>query len=300
METTISESPFAEVVVTQQPFGCRVRCVLNLPCLSRDGRVTGFAIEGTGAMDHLFGMGPFGPNQVQPVAIGIANLLAGLDESTGTSAIFWGTGDPDTVQPLGFRTSEQWRDYRVSRPKPSGTSHRLLPALRYFLDGRDAKNRPSANQTALAQSIYVFALWDVLDDYDDVNEFCRGIVGAIDSGGRRDLKLVFLGIGAGFPQRNQGQMQALAALCSRMSNPPILSVVANDITNVETSLRNTLWASIAVAKTGAVLDAARTEVRRFDTGVPGAFEFFLPSRSRSFWLNIDRRTIRYDLATEAT
>lgn len=295
MESMNSNTPFALVSSSSQSFGNRVKCVLNLPCLSRAGRITGFAIEGTGAMDSYHGVGAFGLNQVQPVATSIAELLAELDDGDGTSGIYWGTGDPELIQPLGFRRSGQWQPHRFFRPTARGRAHTLLPALKYFVDGFDFRNRPVESHVAATQGFYVFAMWDGLDDFDAVVEYCRGVVNDINSGKRIGTKLVFVGVGADIATRTHGQMQALAALSGRTIDPPIRSVIASEYAQVGMLLRNCLWESITVAKTGAVLDDEHRDIRRFRSGVPGAFEFVLPSRSRVFWLEIDGRLVRGDL-----
>ena len=286
MPTVPSQPPFARVSFWHEPFGIRVRCVLDLPCLSKSGQTTGVAIEATGAMQHWFGLGPFSKNMIREVAQSLGVLLSKLDKSDGTTFLYWGTNDPGLIQPLGFRTAEQWLSFPFAAPRYYGHENRLLPAIQYFTDGIHPGTGRRFREESTSQGIFVFLLDGDIEDFEEVRGYCLKLAGESESG-CYPIRLISVGFGSQFLANSKGQMQALAAQLRRIKTPIFSSVVADELHAVPEVAREAIMANVMVAEMGVVFDANGEEIRRFPAGLPGMFEFYLSANSTAFAVNID-------------
>jgi len=281
-----SQSPFAQVSFAHQPFGIRVRCVLDLPGLSKARQTTGVAIEATGAMQSWFGLGPFSKNMIREVAQSLGVLLSSLDRNEGTTFLYWGTNDPGLLQPLGFRTAEQWRSFPFIAPRTFGHSRHLLPAIKYFTEGIHPGTGRRFREGSTSRGIFVFLLDGAIEDFEEVRGYCLKLAEESESDSH-PITLISVGFGSQFLENSRGQMQALAAQFGRLKTPIFSSVVADELLAVPEVAREAIMANVIVAEMGVVFDASGKEIRRFPSGLPGMFEFYLSANATAFSVNID-------------
>src|SRR5438067_377115 len=193
--------PFGEVNVYPAGGGKTrvVATILMEP--RREGTQTGIALDGSGSMSKLYGVGEssgggflaslFGkkqplPNQVTPVAQKVCAYLARkLDADGGTTCIYWAVGPGGSqVQVLGDLTADQAEGHVFGPPDDFGTGTQLLPAVRYFVDRfQDAP-----------WGFYVFVTDGELHDLDAVKAYSTKLAREVASRRRRPVKFVLIGV----------------------------------------------------------------------------------------------------------
>src|SRR5947209_16716697 len=171
--------PFGEVNVHPAPGGkLRVTATILMEP-RREGTQTGIALDGSGSMAALYGVGEeepagffaslFGnkakarPNQVTPVAQKLCAYLARkLDADGGTTCIYWATGPGGSqIEVVGDLRAEEAERHTFGPPRDFGTGTQLLPAVRYFVER--FKDAP--------WGFYVFITDGELHDLEAVEEY---------------------------------------------------------------------------------------------------------------------------------
>src|SRR5262245_51861287 len=204
--------PFGEVNVYPTPGG-KVRVTATILMEPRrEGTQTGIALDGSGSMAELYGVGEqsggflaslFGKkktleNQVTPVAQKLCAYLAEkLDADHGTTCIYWATGPGGSrIEEVGDLTADQAQKHLFGPPREFGTGTQLLPAVRYFVER--FKDAP--------WGFYTFITDGELHDLEAVNHYTTDLARAIQAGKRKPLKFVLVGVGRNI---NEKQMEEL-------------------------------------------------------------------------------------------
>lgn len=278
--------PFAKLSFIQQPFGVRVKCVLDSSLVKEQDCATGVAIEATGGMEPYFGLSAFSKGVVKEFGRSLGEFLGKLDRQNGTTVLYWGTGDTPPVQNLGFRSGSEWGFFQFGRPISGfGRRSELMPALQYFLENEQLTADQPIRQGQ--EGIYVFLLDGNMDDYPDVLDYLSQFVGDVIGERRKMSRLIFTGFGDNFIETSQGQLHALAALSNRTEPPVISSLVVRDVNNLIEDVKDAVMVYVKAARKGAVLDDKGKLIHDFPNGLPGAFQFYIPSGSNSFTINMD-------------
>jgi hypothetical protein len=294
MKSTSTQFPFARVQYGQQPFGVRVRCVLDSSLLVQPVQVTGLAIEATYGMEPYFGFGPFSKGIVRAVGQNLGRILGRIDFHGGTTIIYWGTNNEEKIQLLGYREGWQWESFNFSRPIDNfGTTSCMLSAVNYFLDGTHLASRPLRREDL--PGIFVFLLDGPVSDFSAVYDQVRQAAFVMQKGDRKPDHLIFAAIGADYLEKGCGQIQALAA-CNNQSDPPLFtSLIVPDTDSVAQEVGAAVMSYVRVIYPGMVRDLSGQRICDFSDGLPGAFQFYLPSGAKAFTLEMNGTLFRQEL-----
>jgi len=238
-------------------------------------------------MQSFFGFGPFTKNQVSEPARALASMLGEIDHLHGTNIIYWGTGDQGRFQNLGFRTTDQWLKFSFSAPVHSGRESVLLPALRYFMEGTHPKTGNPFEHEGKDRGVFFILLDGTIKDFEAVDIYCRQLVNDIIEGKRHLVRIIFVGLGEDFLEASRGQIQALVSQFGYMELPIFSSIMVDNFESIPEEAKSILMNMIDIASSGRILDADLREVCSFPSGMPGAFEFYLPSNTRNFYVDIN-------------
>lgn len=280
----LTRPPFAKINVWKEAANTHVLCYMGLGDRTLEETTTGVAIDASGSMQALFGLGPFARNQVRDVAQVMCQYIASrADQDGGTSLIYWATGDPSEIQPHGFLGESQAQTYPFPPPKSYGRRTNLLPALQYFADGMHPKTgKPFRNASF---GIFVFITDGAIEDLEAVKQLSTQLAQEIESGKRNPFKLILIGLG---DQIDESQMQELDDLDTGTGQDLYFHKIAaqmNDLAEIFTELVD---GSMTIAESGMVRDDKGKEILNFrDTKVPARFEFDLAAAAKSFSLEIE-------------
>src|ERR1700676_1567713 len=203
--------PFGEVNVYPAGGG-RVRVVATILMEPhREGTQTGIALDGSGSMAKLYGVGQgsgaLSPlfsghkpphNEITPVAQQLCAYLARkIDADGGTTCVYWAVGPGGgQIEVVGDLTADQAENHVFGPPRDFGTGPQLLPAVKYFVDR--FKDAP--------WGFYVFITDGELHDLDAVKQYSIRLAHEVSARRRLPLKFVLIGIG---PEVNEAQMVKL-------------------------------------------------------------------------------------------
>src|SRR5262249_34489897 len=193
--------PFGEVNV-HPAAGGRTRVVATILMEpSREGTQTGIALDGSGSMAPLYGVGqsvgflaslfgkkkPAAANEITPVAQNLCSYLAGkIDADGGTTCIYWATGPGGReIEEVGDLTADQAERHVFGRPREFGTGTQLLPAVKYFVER--FKDAP--------WGFYVYITDGELHDLDAVKDYSARLARDVSARRRNPLKFVLIGVG---------------------------------------------------------------------------------------------------------
>jgi hypothetical protein len=293
--------PFGEVNVHPGPGGkLRVTATILMEP-RREGTQTGIALDGSGSMAQLYGVGEqtggflaslFGQkkqlvNQVTPVAQKLCAYLARkLDADGGTTCIYWATGPGGSrIQQVGDLTADDAEKHVFGPPDDFGTGTQLLPAVRYFVDRfNDAP-----------WGFYIFITDGELHDLDAVKQYSTELARAVQNGRRKPLKFVLIGVGDNI---NEQQMEELDDLDTGTEVDLWDHKIAAHMRVLQEIFAEVVSKNARVSDTGKVLDAQGRVVKNYsDTGVPAFLEFELPAGSPYFVLDVEGQQIRQELKT---
>src|SRR3989440_8867022 len=170
--------PFGEVNV-HPASGGRTRVVATILMEPhKEGAQTGIALDGSGSMSKLYGVGESGgllaslfglskptKNEITPVAQKLCAYLARkIDADGGTTCIYWAVGPGGSqIQQIGDLTADQAERHTFGPPQHFGTGTQLLPAVRYFVE----------RFATAPWGFYVFITDGELHDLDEVKAFSR-------------------------------------------------------------------------------------------------------------------------------
>lgn len=286
MQQPMTKFPFSRICYGQQPFGLRVQCVLDPSLVPSGSLLTGLAIEATGGMESYFGMGPFSKGVVKEIGQRLGEFLGKIDKQGGTSIVYWGTDDTDMFQSLGFRCASEWGFFSFGRPSNGfGRKGLLCPALNYFLEDTYLKER--ALRKSDLEGIFVFLLDGGIDDYAKALDYVGQFADDVIANRRTRKRLIFVGLGERFIEASHGQIQALASYSQKTNPPVITSLVVKDPQTAIEQIKDALMQYLKLDKPGILVGEKGNIIQDYSDGLPGAFQFYLPTGSHSFLLNMD-------------
>lgn len=288
----LTRPPFAKINIWRESANTHVLCYMGLGDRVLEETTTGVAIDASGSMQPLFGLGPFARNQVRDVAQVMCQYIASrADQDGGTTLIYWATGDPGEIQPHGFLNESQAQAYAFPSPKQYGRRTNLLPALKYFTDGIHPKTGRAFRESKFG--LYVFITDGAIEDLEAVKQFSTQLAQEIEGGKRNPLKLIMIGLGNQIDER---QMQELDDLDTGTEQDLYYHNIATQMTDLAEIFTEMVDESMMIAENGVVRDPKGKEVLSFrDTKVPARFEFDLPASSTSFVLEIEGQKFNQSL-----
>ena len=290
--------PFGEVNVHPAPGGkLRVTATILMEP-RREGTQTGIALDGSGSMASLYGIeeeqGFFASlfskkkptvNQVTPVAQKLCAYLARkLDADGGTTCVYWATGPGGSrIEVVGDLTADQAEQHVFGPPRHFGTGTQLLPAVRYFVDR--FKDAP--------WGFYIFVTDGELHDLNDVKHYSMQLARAVQSGKRKPLKFVLIGIGANV---NEGQMEELDDLDTGTDIDLWDHKLAAEMRVLQEIFAEVVDKNARVADAGKILDHQGNVVKNYsDTGLPALLEFEVAAGTPYFVLEVEGNRVQQDL-----
>jgi hypothetical protein len=291
--------PFGEVNVHPAPGG-RLRVTATILMEPRrEGTQTGIALDGSGSMASLYGIEEeqgflaslFSKkkptaNQVTPVAQKLCAYLARkLDADGGTTCIYWATGPGGSqIEAVGDLTADEAEKHLFGPPKHFGTGTQLLPAVRYFVDR--FKDAP--------WGFYIFITDGELHDLEEVKRYSTQLARAVQSGKRKPLKFVLIGIGA---HVNEGQMEELDDLDTGTDIDLWDHKLAAEMRVLQEIFAEVVDKNARVADVGKILDHHGNVVKNYsDTGLPALLEFEVAAGTPYFVLEVEGNRVQQDLS----
>lgn len=297
--------PFGEVNV-HPASGGKVRVVATILMEpAREGTQTGIALDGSGSMAPLYGVGEesgggffaglFGKkkgpaNQVTPVAQKICSYLAEkIDADGGTTCIYWATGPGGSqVQVIGDLTAEQAKRQDFPPPKDFGTGTQLLPAAKYFVER--FKDAP--------WGFYVFVTDGELHDLDEVKSYSVQLARDVAAKRRRPVKFVLVGVGSGVKEE---QMEELDDLDTGTDVDLWDHKIASEMRQLQEIFAEVVDRNARIADKARILDHTGKTVKDYsDTGMSGYIEFQIDSSSPYFTLEVNGNRIHQGLSDTAS
>jgi hypothetical protein len=294
--------PFGEVNVypTQSGRTRVVATILMEP--QREGTQTGIALDGSGSMAKLYGVGQgagvlsaiFGGqksahNEITPVAQRLCAYLARkIDADGGTTCVYWAVGPGGgQIEVIGDLTADQAERHIFGPPRDFGTGTQLLPAVRYFVERfRDAP-----------WGFYVFITDGELHDLDQVKAYSTRLAKEVNSGRRKPLKFVLIGVG---PDVNETQMEELDDLETGTPIDLWDHKLASEMRMLQEIFAEVVDKHARVADNGRILDPRGRVIKNYsDTGLPAYLEFEMPSEAAYFTLEVNGQRIHQGLFDRA-
>jgi hypothetical protein len=290
--------PFGEVNVYPAPGGkLRVTATILMEP-RREGTQTGIALDGSGSMASLYGIEEeqgffasiFGKkkeavNQVTPVAQKLCAYLARkIDADGGTTCIYWATGPGGSkIEAVGDLTADQAERHVFGPPKHFGTGTQLLPAVKHFVDRfRDAP-----------WGFYVFITDGELHDLEEVKRYSTELARAVQSGKRKPLKFVLIGVGANV---NEEQMEELDDLETGTEVDLWDHKLAAEMRVLQEIFAEVVDKNARVADAGKILDHQGRVVKNYsDTGLPALLDFEVAQGTPYFVLEVGDQRVQQDL-----
>jgi len=282
----LTHPPFGKLNVWKEPGNTHVKCYIDMGERTFEQSVTGIAIDGSGSMQSQYGFGAFGKNRVKEIAQVMCPYIASkADRFDGTTLIYWATADPGEIEPHGFLESAKAATYSYPAPKNYGKKTNLLPALKYFTEGKHPKSgQPFKNEEF---GLFVFITDGAFEDLDAVKQYSTLLAQEIESGKRKPIKLIVIGLGDKIDEQQMSELDDLDTGTEQDLYFHRIAVEMADLSEIFTELVNE---NMVVADNGVVRDSKGTEVLGFsDTKVPAVFEFDLPAGATSFTLEVEKQ-----------
>jgi hypothetical protein len=293
--------PFGEVnVYPAGPGKLRVVATILMEP-RREGTQTGIALDGSGSMAELYGVGAAGAvsiftkarqtqNEITPVAQQLCAYLARkIDADGGTTCVYWATGPGGSrIEEIGDLTAEQAERHVFGPPRSFGTGTQLLPAVRYFVDRfADAP-----------WGFYVFITDGELHDLDEVKAYSRQLAREVSTGRRRPVKFVLIGVGRDV---NEKQMEELDDLDTGTEVDLWDHKLASELRSLVQIFAEVVDTHARIADKGRILDNRGRVVKDYsDTGVPAKLEFEIDAGSGYFTLEAEGNRIHQGLFDRAS
>jgi hypothetical protein len=294
--------PFGEVNVHPASAG-KVRVVATILMEpSREGTQTGIALDGSGSMAPVYGVGqpvgflaalfgkkPQTTNEITPVAQRLCSYLAGkIDADGGTTCIYWATGPGGSeIEEVGDLTAEQAERHVFGPPKEFGTGTQLLPAVRYFVER--FKDAP--------WGFYVFITDGELHDLDDVKRYSTQLARDVAARKRRPVKFVLIGVGESI---NEGQMEELDDLDTGTDVDLWDHKIASEMRVLQEIFAEVVDRNARIADRARILDPQGRTIKDYsDTGLSAYLEFEAPAGAEYFTLEVNGNRIHQGLSDSA-
>lgn len=298
--------PFGEVNVHPRPSGQLhiVATVLMEPDI--EGARCGLALDGSASMKKMYGANaPLSPifkaasgvgNVVEPVTRAMAAYLARFSSSGTVNLIYWACApDGSGLEEIGEVNESQAQSLAVPGPRKLswGRKTKLLPPVRYFVDGV-FRTSPWA--------ISVFITDGIIEDLQEVKQYCFQYAREIAANRRKFCKLVLIGVGE---EVDEAQMEELDDMFEgsglKMPNGDDIDLwdhkLASEMRQLHEVFAEVVSETIIVAEHGRVLDSAGRVVVNYSDGVPALLKFDLPRGSTSFTLELPGHRIVQDLSS---
>jgi hypothetical protein len=294
--------PFGEVNVYPTSAGKTrvVATILMEP--SREGTQTGIALDGSGSMQHLYGVAESGGllstlfgrkkqtvNAITPVAQKLCAYLARkIDADGGTTCIYWATGPAGSeIEEVGDLTADQAEQHVFGPPKDFGTGTQLLPAVRYFVDRfRDAP-----------WGFYVFITDGELHDLDEVKRYSTELARTVAAKRRNPLKFVLIGVGESV---NEAQMEELDDLDTGTDVDLWDHKLAAEMRILQEIFAEVVDKNARIADKARIVDPQGRVIKDYsDTGITAFLEFEVPANTPYFTLEVNGNRIHQGLSDSA-
>jgi len=295
--------PYGEVNVHPLPGGrTRVTATILMEP-HKEGAQTGVALDGSGSMAKLYGVGEEpgflaslfgskkhdGHNEVTPVAQKICAYLAKkIDADGGTTCIYWAVGNGGgDIEVVGDLTADQAERHVFGPPRDFGTGTQLLPAVKYFVER--FKDAP--------WGFYVFITDGELHDLQACKDYSTRLARAVAAKQRRPLKFVLIGVG---PSVNEQQMEELDDLDTGTEVDLWDHKLAAEMRMLQEIFAEVVDKNARVSDHGRILDPQGRVVKDYsDTGVPAFLEFEMPAGTEYFTLDVNGNKIHQGLSDHA-
>jgi hypothetical protein len=292
--------PFGEVnVYPASPGKLRVVATILMEP-RREGTQTGIALDGSGSMAELYGVGPAGAvsifskprpaqNQITPVAQQLCAYLARkIDADGGTTCVYWATGPGGSrIEEIGDLTTDQAERHVFGPPQHFGTGTQILPAVKYFVE----------RFATAPWGFYVFITDGELHDLDEVKAYSRQLARDVAAGRRRPVKFVLIGVGRDI---NEKQMEELDDLDTGTEIDLWDHKLASELRSLVQIFAEVVDTHSRVADKGRILDSRGRVVKDYsDTGVPAKLEFEIDAGSGYFTLEAEGNRINQGLMDRA-
>ncbi|MBC7910072.1 MAG: VWA domain-containing protein, partial [Pyrinomonadaceae bacterium] len=195
---------------------------------------------------------------------------------------------------IGDFDSQQAQTLAINGVKPHlwGRGTKLLPPVKYFVDDKfkDAK-----------WGIAIFVTDGIIEDLDDVKQFCLQFGQQISSGQRHFIKLVLIGVGE---EVDEGQMEELDDMFegSGLKDPEGDDIdlwdhkLASEMKKIEEIFAEVVSEHTIVAASGRALNSSGQVVKDYADGVPALLRFVLPAGSTSFKLEFSGGSVTQDIS----
>jgi hypothetical protein len=294
--------PFGEVNVYPAGGGKTrvVATVLMEPY--REGTQTGIALDGSGSMQALYGIGESGGflaslfgrkkqavNEITPVAQKLCAYLARkIDADGGTTCIYWATGPGGSeIEEVGDLTADEAEKHEFGPPADFGTGTQLLPAVRYFVERfREAP-----------WGFYVFITDGELHDLEEVKEYSTWLAREVQARRRNPLKFVLIGVG---PSVNEAQMEELDDLDTGTEVDLWDHKLAAEMRVLQEIFAEVVDKNARIADRARILDPRGNVVKDYsDTGMSAYLEFEMPAGAEYFTLEVNNNRIHQGLSDSA-
>lgn len=296
--------PFGEVNVFRQPNGSLriVATVLMEPDI--EGARCGLALDASASMKKMYGANvPVGSlfaraagatNVVEPVARTMAAYLARFSSTGTVNLIYWACApDGSRIEEIGEIDGAQAGSIKIAGPRtlPWGRGTKLLPPVRYFVEHAFR---------AAPWAVCVFVTDGLIEDLEEVKQFCHGFARQIAAGQRSFIKLVLIGVGEEVDERQMEELDDMfdgSDLRDPKGDPIDLwdHKLASEMRQLQEIFAEVVTEDLIVADTGRVLDAAGRTVKDYATGLPALLRFTLPAGSTSFTLTLPNGRVTQDL-----
>ncbi len=258
----------------------------------KEGTQTGIALDGSGSMANLYGVGDdeggdifsaiFGggkpkSNEITPVAQKLCAYLARkIDADGGTTVIYWAVGPGGgQIQEVGDLRAEQAERHVFGPPDNFGTGTQLLPAVRYFAERY--KTAPFG--------FYVFITDGELHDLEEVKRYTFHLARDIAAGRRPPMKCILIGVGANV---NESQMEELDDLDTGTEIDVWDHKLASELRHLRDIFAEVVDRNARVADHGRVLDDKGRLIRDYaGRGLPACLEFEVPLDAEYFTLEVN-------------
>ena len=295
--------PFGEVNV-HPPQAARSRVTATILMEPhKEGAQTGVALDGSGSMAPLYGVGGEEPgflaslfgakkevhNEVTPVAQKVCSYLAA--RSTPTAAPPASTGPSArtaaSIEVVGDLTADQAERHIFGPPREFGTGTQLLPAVKYFVERftRCAMghlclhHRRRTARSGAGESIQ------------------HPAARAVQAKQRNPLKFVLIGVGH---EINEQQMEELDDLDTGTEVDLWDHKIAAEMRLLQEIFAEVVDKNARVSDHGRILDPAGRTVKDYsDTGVPAFLEFDMPAGADYFTLDVNGSKIHQGLSDHA-
>jgi len=297
--------PFGEVNVYPQANGTLniVATVLMEPDI--EGARCGLALDGSASMKKMYGANaPLSPifraasgaaNVVEPVTRTMAAYLARFSSSGTVNMVYWACSpDGSGIEEIAEVNEQQAATLAVPGPRKLswGRKTKLLPPVRHFVDGV-FRNAPWA--------ICVFITDGIIEDLQEIKQYCFQYARQIAAGKRNFIKLVLIGVGE---EVYEAQMTELDDMFegSNLKDPHGDDIdlwdhkLAGEMRHLQEVFAEVVSEKIIVAEHGRILDTSGRVAADYSDGVPALLRFTLPRGSKSFTLELPGHRITQDLS----